>query len=161
MFMSVNTEGIINLENSTLVQAGGSSVLMRACAASDGDDNVNSDWGSNGANITMNATSIDLEGTLSAGTDSTIILNLSSDSSWTGSSEGSVTVNENTSSSVYVTADSTFEEITGIELDSDDIPTNIDAPEGVTITVSTATDTSGSSLSSSYVLESGGTLQME
>jgi hypothetical protein len=161
MFMSVNTEGVINLENSDLVQSGGSGVLMRACAASDGDDNVNSDWGSEGADITMNVTTMDLEGTLSAGTDSTIVLNLSSDSSWTGSTEGSVTVNEDASSLIYVTENSTFEEITGIEFDSEGIPTNLDAPEGVTVTVGAAEDVAGMSLNSAYMLESGGTLLLE
>jgi hypothetical protein len=161
MFMSVNTEGVINLENSTLIQDGGSSVLVRACAASDGDDNVNSDWGSSGSDITMNATSIDLEGTLSAGTDSTIVLNLSSDSTWSGSTEGSVTVNEDATSLVYVTADSAFEEITGIEFDSDGVPVNIDAPYGVTITVGTALDATGLSLNSGYTLGSGGILLLD
>jgi hypothetical protein len=160
MFMSVNTEGIINLESSTLTQGGSSEVLVRACAASDGDDNVNSDWGESGSDITVNAESIDLEGTLSAGTDSTIELNLSSDSTWTGDSEGDVTVNEDATSLVYVTADSTFTEITGIEFDEDGVPTNIDAPEGVTITVGTALDMTGLSLSSGYTLDSGGALQM-
>jgi len=161
MFMSVNTEGILNLESSTLIQAGGSDVLVRACAASDGDDNVNSDWGSSGADITVNATTIDLEGTLSAGTDSTIVLNLSSDSTWSGDTEGSVTINEDATSLVYVTADSTIEEITGIEFDSDGVPTNIDAAEGVTVTVGTALGASGNSLSSGYALRSGGSLQLD
>jgi hypothetical protein len=67
---------------------------------------------------------------------------------------GPVSLTLDATSSWLATADSYVDELEGVEF-SEGVPTNVDAPSGVTITYG-----SGSGLSGDYTLASGGVLQL-
>jgi hypothetical protein len=85
VFMVINTEAIINLQDVDIRTSG--DVLIRATDASDDDDNVNSDWGSSGGDITFNATDQVLNGTVSCNELSSMDITLSSASTLSGAVE--------------------------------------------------------------------------
>jgi hypothetical protein len=156
-FMVCNTEATINLQDVDITSAG--DVLIRATDASSGDDNINSDWGSAGGEVTFTATDQALEGTVSCNQLSSIDITLSGTSTLSGDvvieQGGQVTVALEDSAQWTATADSYVDALEGVEL-SGGVPTNVDAQSGVTITYA-----SGSGLSGDYTLASGGQLVAE
>ncbi len=159
VFMVLNTEAIINLQNVDISTEG--DVLIRATDASDGDDNVNSSWGSAGGNITFNATDQVLSGTVSCNELSAIDMTLSGTSTLWGAVEiedgGEVTITLADSAKWTAAGDSYVTSLDGITF-SGATPTNVDADSGVVIYYDSATDADGNALSGTYTLTSGGTL---
>ena len=93
-FFSTNTDAIINLENNVISY--GSNILLKACSTNE--------WGksgSNGANVTLNATNQNLSGDIEADNFSTVTINLSNNSSLTGAIN-----TENTAQNVSLKLDS-------------------------------------------------------
>ncbi len=103
IFHVTNTNAVITLTNVTLVNEDGENVLLSVCA----------DGWSGGSNIaTLNAIREALSGTILVGSDSTLTLNLTDGSTFTGSVHGSITNAKGTTVStevgtVHVTLDST------------------------------------------------------
>jgi hypothetical protein len=156
-FMVCNTEATINLEDVDIESSG--DVLIRATDASSGDDNINSDWGTAGGDVTLTATDQELEGTVSCNKLSGIDMSLSGTSTLSGDvvveEGGQVNVALADDAKWTATGDSKVDELEGVEF-SGGVPTNVDAPSGVTITYA-----SGSGLSGDYTLASGGKLVSE
>ena len=118
-FFSTNTDAIINLENNVISY--GSNILLKACSTNE--------WGksgSNGSDVTLNATNQKLSGNIEADNLSTVTINLSNNSSLTGTintknTAQNVSLKLDTSSQlvltddIYVTsledADSTYKNI--------------------------------------------------
>jgi len=95
MFFVTNTDAVINLTNTTLSY--GSGILL--------DAEGTSEWGtsgSNGGNVTFNATSQILDGDIVLDALSSLVLNLTESSAYTGTINGA-----NTASSVTLTLDAT------------------------------------------------------
>ena len=159
VFMVLNTEANINLEDVEINTSG--DVLIRATDASDGDDNVNSDWGSAGGNITFTATDQALNGTVSCNELSSIDITLSGTSVLSGAVEiedgGEVTITLEGSALWTAAGNSNITSIDGITF-SGTTPTNVDADSSVVIYYDNATDADGNVLTGSYTLSSGGTL---
>ena len=103
IFHVTNTNAVITLTNVTLVNEDGENVLLSVCA----------DGWSGGSNIaTLNAIKQALSGTILVGSDSTLTLNLTDGSTFTGCIHGSITNAKGTTVStevgtVHVTLDST------------------------------------------------------
>lgn len=104
MFFITNTDAIINLENTKLVY--GSNILIRAKGTSE--------WGtsgSNGGNVTINATKQVLEGNIELDNISTLTMNLQETSEYTGTinaddSAKRVSLKLDTTSKITLTSDS-------------------------------------------------------
>lgn len=104
MFFITNTDAIINLENTKLVY--GSNILISAKGTSE--------WGtsgSNGGNVTINATKQVLEGNIELDNISTLTMNLQETSEYTGTinadnSAKSVSLELDTTSKITLTGDS-------------------------------------------------------
>jgi hypothetical protein len=159
VFMVLNTEAIINLQNVEINTSG--DVLIRATDASDGDDNVNSDWGSSGGDINFTTTDQVLNGTVSCNELSSIDITLSGTSTISGAVEiedgGKVSITLEDSAVWTAAGDSYVTSLDGITF-SGDTPTNVDAVSGVVIYYDSATDADGNALIGTYTLPSGGTL---
>ena len=103
IFHVTNTNAVITLTNVTLVNEDGENVLLSVCA----------DGWSGGSNIaTLNTIREALSGTILVGSDSTLTLNLTDGSTFTGCIHGSITNAKGTTVStevgtVHVTLDST------------------------------------------------------
>ena len=119
MFFITNTDAIINLTNTKLNY--GSNLLI--------SNKGTSEWGnsgSNGGNLTLNATNQELNGNVEVDNISTLTMNLSESSSYTGTinSENtakSITLKLDSSSKITLTGDSY---VTSLE-DSDSSYSNI------------------------------------
>jgi hypothetical protein len=159
VFMVLNTEAIINLQDVDISTSG--DVLIRATDAFDGDDNVNSDWGSSGGAITLTATDQVLNGTVSCNELSSIDITLLGSSVLSGAVEiedgGEVSITLEDDAVWTAAGNSYITSLDGITL-SGDTPTNVDANSGVVIYYDNATDADGNALSGSYTLSSGGRL---
>jgi hypothetical protein len=159
VFMVLNTETIINLEDVDITTSG--DVLIRATDASDGDENVNSVWGTQGGNITFTATDQVLAGTVSCNELSSIDMTLLGSSTLSGAVEieegGEISLTLADSAVWTAAGDSYVTSLNGIMF-SGDTPTNVDAGSGVVIYYDSATDANGNALSGTYTLASGGTL---
>ncbi|MCB9421733.1 MAG: hypothetical protein H6667_18175 [Ardenticatenaceae bacterium] len=159
VFMVLNTEAVINLQGVEISTEG--DVLIRATDASDGDDNVNSDWGNAGGVITFTATDQVLNGTVSINELSSINMTLSGTSTFLGAVEieegGEVSITLEDSAVWTATSESYVTSLNGITF-SGNTPTNVDAGSGVVIYYDSATDAVGNALTGSYTLASGGTL---
>jgi hypothetical protein len=159
VFMVLNTEAIINLQDVDISTDG--DVLIRATDASDGDDNVNSDWGSAGGDITFTAADQVLEGTVSCNELSSIDMTLLGASAFSGAVEiedgGEVTITLKDSAVWTAAGNSYVTSLDGITF-SGDTPANVDAGSGVVIYYDSATDADGNTLTDTYSLPNGGTL---
>ena len=104
MFFITNTDAIINLTNTKL--SFGSNILISAKGTSE--------WGksgSNGGNLTLNANTQELSGKIQIDNISTLIMNLKTASSYTGTINGdntakNITLNLDESSTITLTGDS-------------------------------------------------------
>ncbi len=161
VFMVCNTAAIINLNSVAITTSG--SVLIRATDSSSGDSNINADWGSAGGDVTFTATDQTLAGTISINSLSSLDMTLSGTTTLSGDVEddgGEVDITLDGSSAKWTaTATSHVSSLDGIRF-SGSTPTNVDAASGVIIYYGSATDDSNNSLTSTYTLASGGTLQM-
>ncbi len=147
-FFITNTDAVINLNNTTINY--GSNILL--------DAKGTSEWGnegSNGGNVTLNATNQTLTGNITIDSISTLVLNLNS-STYTGTINGdntakSVTVNLDSSSTWNVTGNSYITSI----IDSNSTFSNIKS-NGYTIYYDkdTCTNLNGKT----YDLDGGGKL---
>ena len=159
VFMVLNTESIINLEDVDISAEG--DVLIRATDASAGDENVNTDWGTSGGDVTFNAIDQVLSGTVSVNELSSVAMTLSGTTTLTGAVEvedgGVVTIMLEDGATWTATGDSVVTSLDGVTF-SDSTPTNVDAESGVVIYYTAATDADGNTLSGTYTLASGGTL---
>jgi hypothetical protein len=156
-FMVCNTSAVINLTDVEIMSSEDSDVLIRATDSSSGDANINSDWGSQGGDVTFTASAQTLEGTVSCNALSAISMSLSDGSTLSGAvlieDGGEVNLSLDSGSTWTATADSTVTALTGVE-SSGDQAINVDAKEGVTITCTSINGNTGVS----YALASGGTL---
>jgi hypothetical protein len=159
VFMVLNTEAIINLQGVDITTSG--DVLIRATDASSGDDNVNSDWGTAGGDITFTATDQVLNGTVSINALSSLDMTLAGTSTLAGAVEieagGEVSVTLADSAVWTAAGESSVTSLNGVTF-SGDTPTNVDAEAGVVIYYDSATDADGNALTGTYTLPSGGTL---
>jgi hypothetical protein len=167
--MVCNTEAVINLENVTITSDG--NVLIRATDASSGDDNINSDWGSAGGDITFTATGQTLEGTVSCNELSTISMTLKDSedgktaSSLTGDvvieDGGNVNISLEGNSNWTVTGASEVTSLDGVIL-SGTTATNISgSSSSVVVSCDSAEDDSGSTIANgTYSLTGGGSLEV-
>lgn len=159
VFMVLNTEAVINLQDVDISTDG--EVLIRATDASDDDENVNSDWGNNGGDITFTATDQVLNGIVSCNELSSMDIILSGSSTLSGAVEiedgGDVKITLEDSAIWTAASNSYVTSLNGITF-SGDTPTNVDAGSGVVIYYDSAMDAGGNALSGIYTLTSGGTL---
>ncbi|MGD9222676.1 MAG: right-handed parallel beta-helix repeat-containing protein [Desulfobacteraceae bacterium] len=156
-FMVCNTEATINLQDVDITSAG--DVLIRATDASSGDDNINSDWGSGGGDVTFTATDQELEGTVSCNNLSSIDITLSGTSTLSGDvvieQGGQVTLALEDDAQWTATGESYVTSLDGVVI-SGSTAKNVDSTD--TIYYESATDSSGNDLSGTYDLSAGGTL---
>jgi hypothetical protein len=159
VFMVLNTEAVIDLDDVDISTEG--DVLIRATDASAGDENVNTDWGTAGGDVTFSATDQVLSGTVSINELSSIVMTLSGTTTLDGAVEvedgGSVAITLEDSAVWTAAGESVVTSLDGVTL-SGSTPTNVDAESGVVIYYSSATDADGNALSGTYTLASGGTL---
>jgi hypothetical protein len=159
VFMVLNTEAIINLEDVDINTSG--DVLIRATDATAGDENVNSDWGTAGGEITFTATDQVLSGTVSINAISSLDMTLSGTSTLSGAVEtedgGETSITLEDSAVWTAPGDSYVTSLEGITF-SGDMPTNVDADAGMMIYYDSATDADGNAMTGTYTLPSGGTL---
>lgn len=119
-FFLTNTTGIINLENNTLKY--GSDILISAKGTSEWGNS-----GSNGADVTLNATNQKLSGNIEIDNISTVTINLKENSTLTSTINAentakSITLNLDSSSKLVLTGDSYVTELN----DDDTSYSNID-----------------------------------
>jgi hypothetical protein len=155
-FMVCNTSAVIDLTGVNIVSSDDSDILIRATDSSSKDANINSDWGSEGGDVTFTASAQVLSGTVSCNRLSAISMSLSDGSSLSGAilvEEGGE-VNLSLDSSTWTaTADSVVMALDGVAF-SGGRPANVDAQSGVTITCASINGETGVT----YALVSGGTL---
>ena len=108
IFFVNNTVATINLDNVTIINEDNEGVLLRAEAAGWGSD------GSNGGNVTLNASNQNLEGTIAVDDISTLNLYLTSSSTYEGqiNNEGETYVEIEAGSSWTLTGDSYITSLT-------------------------------------------------
>ena len=119
MFFITNTDAVINLTNTKLIY--GSNILISAKGTSEWGNN-----GSNGGNLTLNATNQVLEGNIEIDKISTLTMNLTTSSSYKGTINGdnsakSISLKLDSTSKITLTGDSY---ITSLE-DADSTYSNI------------------------------------
>lgn len=123
MFYITNTTAEINLTNTKLVYSSG--ILLNAAG------NNTNNWGkvgSNGGNVTLNASSQTLKGDITCDNISTVTLNLGEDTTFTGAVDnentGDVSVTLDSDAVWNVTADSYVSSITDKDSDYSNIKSN-------------------------------------
>ena len=163
LFFVVNTTAVINIDNVTLNND--SDILLKAVAPSEDEANTLTSWGSLGGSVTFTATDEAMEGEIICDNASSIDLTLKGTSTLEGAFDSDNTCNDSltleSEKSVWTaTGDSYVASISGVVINGS-TPANIDAPDGVSISYGSLSDESGTSLSGTYTLISGGTLQPE
>jgi hypothetical protein len=151
LLMNTNDEGYFNLTSVELVADSG--IILKSCKC---------DWGAeatNGGVTHLVADTQIMNGDFIVDDYGDITASLTNDSYLKGAIDpdnaaGPVSLTLDATSSWLATADSYVDELEGVEF-SEGVPTNVDAPSGVTITYG-----SGSGLSGDYTLASGGVLQL-
>ncbi len=152
MFFSTNTDAVINLDNVTLSY--GSGIILNAA----GNDGEWGEAGSNGADVTFNASNQVLDGDITLDDISSIILNLTEGSKLTGAvngdnTKGTMTVNLDKASTWTVTGTSYVSVIT----DTDESLANI-VDNGNTIYYDSSNDGNAWLNGETVTLSGGGSL---
>lgn len=138
IFFVNNTTTVIDLNNATIVNNDADGVFLRAAAAGWGNS------GSNGGQVTLNANNQTIDGSMLVDDVSSLVLNLSNSSTFTGAinpsgQEGGVSVNLTDGSTWTLTEDSY---VTSLTCEADSINLN-----GHTLYVNGEAYTSGTALS--------------